>query len=137
MPTINQLMRKGARVRKAVKAKKLALKLNWNSLKKKYSVSRKPFIRGTIDRVFVNKPSKPNSANRACAKVTLINKKEVTVYIPGEEHTLQQYSSVLICGGGAQDVPGSKYSIVRGFADAKGVAKRKQGRSLYGTKKGK
>ena len=82
---------------------------------------------------------KPNSANRAYARVILKNKKEIAVCIPGEKHNLQEYSSVLISGGGAQDLPGIKYHVIRGYirADAEGVKERKQGRSLYGTKKEK
>ena len=80
-------------------------------------------------------PKKPNSANRAYARVVLKNKKEVTVYIPGQGHNLQEYSSVLISGGGAQDLPGVKYHIVRGARDSEAVKERKQGRSLYGAKK--
>ena len=83
------------------------------------------------------KPKKPNSANRATARVVLKNKKEITVYIPGEKHNLQEYSSVLISGGGAQDLPGVKYHVIRGHGDTEGVKDRKQGRSLYGAKKAK
>jgi small subunit ribosomal protein S12 len=83
------------------------------------------------------KPKKPNSALRSCARVILKNKKEVNVYIPGEGHNLQEYSSVLISGGGTQDLPGVKYHVVRGHGDSEGVKSRKQGRSLYGTKKTK
>ena len=78
---------------------------------------------------------KPNSANRAFARVRLKNKKIITVYIPGEKHNLQEYSSVLISGGGAQDLPGVKYHVILGHSDAGGVKERKQGRSLYGAKK--
>ena len=136
MPTPNQLV-KNIRVPKKKKVKKLALKINWNSKKKTYYVSKNPFIKGNVKKVGVAKPKKPNSANRPYARVVLKNKKEVTVYIPGEKHNLQEYSSVLIAGGGAQDLPGLQYSIVRGYSrgDAKGVEKRNQGRSLYGTKK--
>lgn len=81
------------------------------------------------------KPKKPNSALRSYARVILKNKKEVGVYIPGEGHNLQEYSSVLISGGGAQDLPGVKYHVIRGYGDSEGVKNRKQGRSLYGTKK--
>lgn len=82
---------------------------------------------------------KPNSANRAYARVALNNKKEITIYIPGEKHNLNEYSSVLVNGGGAQDLPGVKYSAIRGYgkADLEGVKERKQGCSLYGTKKPK
>jgi small subunit ribosomal protein S12 len=83
----------------------------------------------------VTKPKKPNSANRAYARIILKNKKEITVYIPGEKHNLQEYSAVLVSGGGAQDLPGVKYHVIRGYGGAEGVKDRKQGRSLYGTKK--
>jgi small subunit ribosomal protein S12 len=85
-------------------------------------------------KVGVLNPMKPNSANRAYARVILKNKKEVTVSIPGEKHNLREYSSVLICGGGAKDLPGVKYHVIRGKGDSEGVKNRKQGRSLYGTK---
>lgn len=118
------------------KVGKLALKYGWNSLKKKIKPLNKPQILGVVKEggVKVLSPAKPNSAARACARVVLSNKKNVTVYIPGEKHNVQSYSSVLIQGGGAQDVPGIKYSIVRGYGDVQGVEGRKQGRSLYGTK---
>ena len=83
------------------------------------------------------KPKKPNSALRSYARVVLKNKKKVSVYIPGEGHNLQEYSSVLISGGGAQDLPGVKYHVIRVCGDSEGVKGRKQGRSLYGTKKSK
>jgi len=136
MPTVNQLV-KNVRVPKTKKVKKLALKISWNSKKKTYSFAKKPFVKGNVKKVGVTKPKKPNSANRPYARVILKNKKEITVYIPGEKHNLQEYSSVLIAGGGAQDLPGVKYHVVRGYSkgDAKGVEKRSQGRSLYGTKK--
>lgn len=134
MPTVNQLV-KNARIKKTKKVKKLALKFNWNSKSKTYSFSKNPYAKGTIKKIGVLKPKKPNSANRPYARVILKNKKEVSVYIPGEKHNLQEYSSVLISGGGAQDLPGVKYHIIRGYGDAKGVEGRKQGRSLYGTKK--
>ena len=136
MPTVNQLV-KNIRTPKKRKVKKLALKVNLNSKKKTYYFSNNPFVKGSVKKVGVTKPKKPNSANRPYARVVLKNKKEVTVYIPGEKHNLQEYSSVLIAGGGAQDLPGVKYHVVRGYSkgDAKGVEKRSQGRSLYGTKK--
>jgi len=136
MTTINQLV-KNPRSPKQKKAKLLALKANWNSRRKKYSLSNNPQKSGICKKIGVLKPKKPNSANRAYARVILKNKKEITVYIPGEKHNLQEYSSVLISGGGAQDLPGVKYHIIRGHADTEGVKERKQGRSLYGSKKGK
>src|SRR5579871_755313 len=123
MPTVNQLV-KNTRIPKTKKVKKLALKLDWNSKSKTYSFSKNPFAKGTIKKVGVIKPRKPNSANRAYARVVLKNKKQISVYIPGEKHNLQEYSSVLISGGGAQDLPGIKYHIVRGYGDAKGVEGR-------------
>lgn len=133
MPTINQLVKK-TRAPKKTKLGLLALKFSYNSRKKKYSLSNSPQKSGICKKVGVLKPMKPNSANRAYARVILKNKKEITVYIPGEKHNLQEYSSVLISGGGAQDLPGVKYSVIRGRGDAEGVKDRKQGRSLYGTK---
>ncbi|CAJ0849645.1 21881_t:CDS:2 [Entrophospora sp. SA101] len=130
MPTINQLV-KNPRVPKPKKTKLLALKANWNSRKKKYSAANNPQKSGICKKIGVIKPRKPNSANRAYARIVLKNKKEITVYIPGEKHNLQEYSSVLISGGGAQDLPGVKYSVIRGRGDAEGVKDRKQGRSLY------
>jgi len=140
MPTLNQLIRKG-RKKKKKKIKKTALKFTWNSNKK---TKNNPFAKGTVKKIGVLKPKKPNSANRSYAKVVLVRnrkgvskKKEISVYIPGEKHNLQEYSQVLIAGGGARDLPGVKYHVVRGYADSKGVEGRKQGRSLYGTKKNK
>jgi small subunit ribosomal protein S12 len=88
-------------------------------------------------KVGVLNPKKPNSANRAFARIILKNKKEITVSIPGEKHNLREYSYVLIGGGGAKDLPGVKYHVIRGKGDAEGVSNRKQGRSLYGTKSDK
>jgi small subunit ribosomal protein S12 len=136
MPTVNQLV-KNIRTPKKRKVKKLALKINFNSKKKKYYFANNPFKKGNIKKVGVSKPKKPNSANRPYARVVLSNRREVTIYIPGERHNLQEYSSVLTSGRGAKDLPGVKYRVVRGYSrgDAKGVEKRSQGRSLYGTKK--
>jgi small subunit ribosomal protein S12 len=136
MATLNQLV-KNPRVSKQKKSRLLALKANWNSRRRKYSLSDNPQKSGICKKVFVMKPKKPNSANRATARVVLKNKKEITVYIPGEKHNLQEYSSVLISGGGAQDLPGVKYHVIRGHGDTEGVKDRKQGRSLYGAKKTK
>jgi len=136
MPTINQLV-KNPRVAKIRKTRKLALKSSWNSLHKTYSFLDSPQKSGICKKVGVLKPRKPNSANRAYARVVLKNKKEITVYIPGEKHNLQEYSSVLISGGGAKDLSGVKYHVIRGHADTEGVKDRKQGRSLYGAKRAK
>ena len=134
MVTLNQLVR-NPRVPKKKKTKLLALKFNWNSLKKRYTLANNPQKSGICKRVGVNKPKKPNSANRAYTRTMLKNKKEITVYIPGERHNLQEYSSVLISGRGAKDLPGVKYHVIRGYGDTEGVKERKQGRSLYGAKK--
>src|SRR6185369_10455431 len=136
MTTINQLV-KNPRVPKQKKTKLLALKVNWNSQKKKYSAANSPQKAGICKKIGVIKPRKPNSANRAYARIVLKNKKEITVYIPGEKHNLQEYSSVLISGGGAKDLSGVKYHVIRGRGDTEGVKERKQGRSLYGTKRAK
>lgn len=123
MPTINQLCRKG-RIRIKVKSKSSALKGN-------------PQARGVCTRVFTTTPKKPNSALRKVARVKLSTGIEVTAYIPGEGHNLQEHSVVLVRGGRVPDLPGVKYHIVRGTLDTAGVEKRKQGRSLYGAKRPK
>ena len=121
MPTINQLVRKG------------------RSSKPKKTQSRAlegcPQKRGVCTRVYTRTPKKPNSALRKVARVRLSNGKEVTAYIPGEGHELQEHSVVLVRGGRVKDLPGVRYHIVRGAYDATGVDGRKQGRSKYGTKK--
>jgi small subunit ribosomal protein S12 len=121
MPTINQLVRKG---RQAQKSKTDAPALR-----------SCPQKRGVCTRVYTTTPKKPNSALRKVARVRLTNQMEVTSYIPGEGHNLQEHSVVLIRGGRVKDLPGVRYHIVRGTLDAIGVASRKQGRSKYGTKK--
>ncbi len=123
MPTINQLIRKG---RKKVVAKKKARALQ-----------QCPQRRGVCTRVYTTTPKKPNSALRKVARVRLTNGIEVTSYIPGEGHNLQEHSIVLIRGGRVKDLPGVRYHIVRGTLDTQGVSNRKQRRSKYGTKKGK
>jgi small subunit ribosomal protein S12 len=134
MPTIQQLITK-PRIPKKKKEKELALKVRWNSLRHRYSWQASPQKSGIIKKVSKIKPMKPNSALRSVVRISLRNKKEVTAYVPGEGHNLQEYQSVLIAGGGAQDLPGVKYHVLRGCGDAEGVKDRKQGRSLYGTKK--
>ena len=139
MSTTNQLVR-NPRKPKEKKKEKLALKVGRNSLKGTYFLSDSPQKHGTCIKVWTNKPKKPNSAQRSVARVKLSNGKEVTIYIPGENHNLQEYSSVLVSGRGAKDLPGVKYRVIRGWkigrgGDAEGVKGRKQGRSLYGTKK--
>jgi small subunit ribosomal protein S12 len=123
MPTINQLVRKGRRLVKS-KTKSPALK-------------RCPQKRGVCLRVYTTTPKKPNSALRKVARVRLTNGIEVTTYIPGVGHNLQEHSIVLVRGGRVKDLPGVRYHIVRGSLDAVGVADRKQGRSKYGAKRPK
>lgn len=136
MPTINQLVN-GGRKPKIRKTKSPALLLNFNSLNKKVTKSPSPFKRGVCTRVGTMSPKKPNSALRKYARVKLSNGMEVTAYIPGEGHNLQEHSIVLIRGGRVKDLPGVRYTIVRGTQDAAGVNNRKQGRSLYGAKRPK
>ena len=123
MPTINQLVRKGR--------KKVAKKSNTPALQ------GCPQKRGVCVRVYTTTPKKPNSALRKIARVRLTNGIEVTAYIPGIGHNLQEHSVVLIRGGRVKDLPGVRYHIIRGTLDALGVADRRQGRSKYGTKKPK
>lgn len=123
MPTINQLVHNG-RKRTKYKSKSPALEGS-------------PQARGVCTRVFTTTPKKPNSALRKVARVKLANGNEVTAYIPGEGHNLQEHSVVLIRGGRVKDLPGVKYHIVRGALDTAGVDKRKQSRSLYGAKRPK
>ncbi|MBA3470023.1 MAG: 30S ribosomal protein S12 [Herpetosiphonaceae bacterium] len=135
MPTINQLIRKP---RKPVtkKTKAPALRFTYNSLKGKLTRGNgAPQKRGVCTQVKTMTPKKPNSALRKVARVRLTNNMEVTAYIPGESHNLQEHSVVLIRGGRVKDLPGVRYHIVRGTLDAQGVNNRKQGRSKYGTKK--
>ena len=133
MPTIHQLIKKP---RKAVPAKKkgVALHYGFNVLKNRPSVYPSPFKRGVCLKVFTQTPRKPNSALRKVARVKLSNGMEVTAYIPGEGHNLQEHSVVLIRGGRVKDLPGVRYHIVRGVLDTTGVENRKQGRSRYGSK---
>lgn len=123
MPTINQLVRKG-RTQRIEKTKAPAL-------------DSCPQKRGVCTRVYTSTPKKPNSALRKVARVRLTNKIEVTAYIPGEGHNLQEHSIVLIRGGRVKDIPGVRYHIVRGTLDTSGVAERRRSRSKYGTKKPK
>ncbi|KPJ68500.1 30S ribosomal protein S12 [candidate division WOR-1 bacterium DG_54_3] len=123
MPTVNQLIRKGRRI---IRAKPSTPALR-----------RCPQKRGVCTRVYTSTPKKPNSALRKVARVRLTNAIEVTAYIPGEGHNLQEHSLVLIRGGRVKDLPGVRYHIIRGTLDAAGVADRKQGRSKYGAKKPK
>jgi small subunit ribosomal protein S12 len=123
VPTINQLVRKG---RKVIEAKKKAPALEAS-----------PQKRGVCTRVYTSTPKKPNSALRKVARVRLTNGMEVTAYIPGEGHNLQEHSIVLIRGGRVKDLPGVRYHIIRGTLDTSGVEDRKKGRSKYGAKKPK
>ena len=137
MPTINQLVRKG-RKKAIVKDKTPALGFTYNSLKNRIMRGKSsPQKRGVCIQVKTITPKKPNSALRKIAKVRLTNHVEVTAYIPGEGHELQEHSVVLIRGGRVPDLPGVRYHIIRGTMDTTGVANRKQGRSKYGAKKGK
>lgn len=134
MPTINQLVRKG-RKSKGKKAKTPALAETYNSKKRQYVDVESPFKRGVCLQVRTQTPKKPNSALRKVARVRLSNGREVTAYIPGEGHGLQEHSVVLVRGGRVKDLPGIKYTIVRGVYDLTGVDERKSSRSLYGAKK--
>ncbi len=134
MPTINQLVRKG-RVNRKKKTKSPALSVNYNTLKREYTNLPSPQKRGVCTRVATMTPKKPNSALRKYARVRLTNGVEVTAYIPGIGHKLQEHSVVLIRGGRVKDLPGVRYHIVRGTLDTGGVVDRKQGRSKYGTKR--
>ena len=134
MPTINQLVRKG-RKKTAQKTKTPALRFTYNALKNRIVPGKgSPQKRGVCLQVKTTTPKKPNSALRKIARVRLTNQMEVTAYIPGEGHELQEHSVVLIRGGRVKDLPGVRYHIVRGALDSSGVANRKQGRSKYGSK---
>lgn len=138
MPTINQLVRKGRKSKK-VKSKAPALQYVFNSYKQRRIRQPKgaPQKRGVCTVVRTMTPKKPNSALRKIARVRLTNGLEVTAYIPGEGHTLQEHSVVLVRGGRVKDLPGVRYHIVRGTLDSMGVTERNQGRSKYGTKRPK
>ncbi|AAZ43470.1 30S ribosomal protein S12 [Mycoplasmopsis synoviae] len=136
MPTTNQLVNRG-RTSKVQKQNAPALSWSYNSLIKRSKKMPSPFKRGVCTRVATMTPKKPNSALRKFARVKLSNGMEVTAYIPGEKHNIQEHSVVLIRGGRVKDLPGVRYHIVRGTQDVAGVNNRKQGRSLYGTKKDK
>ena len=136
MPTINQLVRK-PRKSKVEKSKSPALNVGYNSHKKVQTNVSSPQTRCVATRVGTMTPTKPNSALRKFARVRLSNLIEVTAYIPGIGHNLQEHSVVLLRGGRVKDLPGVRYHIVRGALDTAGVNDRKQGRSKYGTKKPK
>lgn len=136
MPTINQLIRK-PRKSKIEKSKFKALSTNHNTLQNRYKKANNPFKRGVCIQVKTMTPKKPNSALRKVAKVRLSNGMEVTAYIPGEGHNLQEHSVVLVRAGRKRDLPGVKYTIVRGKYDTAGVEGRQKARSKYGAKSGK
>lgn len=136
MPTIQQLIRKNRR-KKTRKSKSPVLGIGYNSRAKKATHLNSPQKRGVCTRVGTMTPKKPNSALRKYARVRLSNGYEVTAYIPGEGHNLQEHSVVLIRGGRVKDLIGVRYHIVRGTLDTAGIDKRRQGRSKYGTKKPK
>ena len=136
MPTIQQLVKRPRRILKR-KPKTPALWRSFDLLKNKPGKSHSPFKRGVCLKVTTKTPKKPNSALRKIARVRLSNGKEVTAYIPGVGHNLQEHSIVLLRGGRVKDLPGVRYHVVRGVYDTTGVEGRKRSRSLYGVKKGK
>ena len=136
MPTIHQLIRYGRKPRN-YKSKAPAMGRGFNVLKNKPTLYASPFKRGVCIKVSTMTPKKPNSALRKVARVRLTNGMEVTAYIPGEGHTLQEHAVVLIRGGRVKDLPGVRYHIVRGVLDTGGVEGRKQQRSKYGAKRPK
>ena len=136
MPTFNQLVRKGREV-SVRKSTAPALQKAYNSLDKSYSNANSPQKRGVCTAVRTMTPKKPNSALRKVARVKLTNGIEVTSYIPGIGHNLQEHSVVLIRGGRVRDLPGVRYHIIRGTLDTQGVNNRMQGRSKYGAKRPK
>ena len=136
MPTIHQLVKKK---RKKIKkqSKMKGLTFGFNTLKNRPSYYKSPFKRGICTKVFTSTPKKPNSALRKVARVKLSNGMEVTAYIPGEGHNLQEHSMVLVRAGNVKDLPGVRYHIIRGHLDAGGVEGRKTSRSKYGAKREK
>ncbi|MBI4812490.1 30S ribosomal protein S12 [Candidatus Falkowbacteria bacterium] len=138
MPTVNQLVRKGRKTAKQ-KSKSPAMQTSLDTLHRKRTELPKgsPFKRGVCVKVTTTTPKKPNSALRKIARVRLSNGMEVTAYIPGEGHNLQEHSIVMIKGGRTKDLPGVRYKIIRGVYDTQGVNARKRGRSRYGAKREK
>lgn len=134
MPTIQQLLR-SPRAKKTKKVKAPLLRIIYNDKTKKITKSPAPFKRAILIRVGTMSPKKPNSAMRKYARARASNREEVNAYIPGEGHNLQEHSTVLIRGGKVKDLPGIRYTIVRGKLDASGVEKRQQSRSRYGVKR--
>ena len=135
MPTVNQLVKRN-RTKTARKSKAVALTRGFNSLKNRPSFYNSPFKRGVCTKVTTKTPKKPNSAIRKIARVRLSNGMEVTAYIPGMGHNLQEHSMVVLRGGRVKDV-GVRYTVVRGVLDSEGVQKRMKGRSRYGAKRPK
>jgi small subunit ribosomal protein S12 len=136
MPTINQLVRK-SRKKVVKKSNSVALAMGFNTQKNQPVYYNSPFKRGVCLQVKTTTPKKPNSALRKIARVRLTNGMEVTAYIPGMGHNLQEHSVVMIRGGRVKDLPGVRYHIVRGVLDTAGVEKRRKGRSKYGNKRPK
>ncbi|PJE58118.1 MAG: 30S ribosomal protein S12 [Candidatus Portnoybacteria bacterium CG10_big_fil_rev_8_21_14_0_10_36_7] len=136
MPTINQLIKR-SRKTQSVKSKAPVLAYGFDTIHNRPSYYASPFKRGVCTKVTITTPKKPNSALRKVARVRLTNGMEVTSYIPGEGHNLQEHSVVVIRGGRVKDLPGVRYHIVRGVLDTGGVENRKQKRSKYGAKRPK
>ncbi|MEN9551878.1 MAG: ribosomal protein [Candidatus Parcubacteria bacterium] len=136
MPTISQLVKK-PRTKVVRKSRSIAMTRGFNSILNKPNFYNSPFKRGVCTKVTTTTPKKPNSALRKIARVRLTNGLEVTAYIPGEKHKLQEHSVVILRGGRVKDLAGVRYHIVRGRLDATGVDARRQGRSLYGAKRPK
>ena len=136
MPTIGQLIKKGRKT-SVKKSKSPTMGVYFNTIRNKPVSSSSPFKRGVCLKVFTTTPKKPNSALRKVARVRLTNGQEVTAYIPGVGHNLQEHSVVMIRGGRVKDLPGVRYHVVRGVLDAQGVSNRKQERSKYGAKRSK
>ncbi len=136
MPTISQLV-KSPRKKVARSSRSVTLSKGWNAILNKPNYYNSPFKRGVCVKVTTTTPKKPNSALRKIARVRLTNGDEVTAYIPGIKHKLQEHSVVMIRGGRVKDLAGVRYHVVRGRLDATGVDNRKQGRSLYGAKRPK
>lgn len=136
MPTVNQLVR-NRRKKVVTRSKAVALRRGFNTLENSPTSYPSPFKRGVCTKVTTTTPKKPNSAVRKIARVRLTNGMEVTAYIPGIGHNLQEHSVVMIRGGRVKDLIGVRYTVVRGVLDAQGVAKRENGRSRYGVKKPK
>lgn len=136
MPTINQLVKKN-RTKVVKKSRSVAMGRGFNAILNRPNFYNSPFKRGVCTKVTTTTPKKPNSALRKIARVRLTNGLEVTAYIPGEKHKLQEHSVVMLRGGRVKDLAGVRYHIVRGRLDATGVDARRQGRSLYGAKRPK